>query len=219
MGVVFASIFGQDVSPQGRFIVIIVWAFGTALSSAFLGGYAAAKGSIPFPFVREHPVQFTVGGGIAVLLITALLDYYLYVQPAQPDHSKPNTSALHFPPNPGLATYQATRSGPFGIGLIELSTRHNFVYWLAIGATLRGWARSASGDTVEGIPWIEHGIRGSRATGPLDLPYYPGSRSRSRYDRCVVASVFLRRYDSGVSRLSKGDFTPRNRSDREVRAA
>ena len=30
--------------------------------------------------------------------------------------------------------------------LIELSTRHNFVYWLAIGAIYRGWARSASGD-------------------------------------------------------------------------
>ena len=29
--------------------------------------------------------------------------------------------------------------------LIELSTRHKFVYWLAVGATLRGWARSASG--------------------------------------------------------------------------
>jgi hypothetical protein len=33
--------------------------------------------------------------------------------------------------------------------LIEFSTRHNFVYWLAIGAIYRGWARSASGDTEE----------------------------------------------------------------------
>jgi hypothetical protein len=55
--------------------------------------------------------------------------------------------------------------------LIELSTRHNFVYWLAIGTILRGWARSASGNTAEGIPWIEQGIRDLRATGTvLDLP-------------------------------------------------
>jgi hypothetical protein len=27
--------------------------------------------------------------------------------------------------------------------LIELSTRHNFVHWLAIGTIHRGWARSA----------------------------------------------------------------------------
>ena len=55
--------------------------------------------------------------------------------------------------------------------LIELSTRQHFAYWLAIGTILRGWARSASGNTAEGIPWIEQGIRDLRATGTvLDLP-------------------------------------------------
>ena len=55
--------------------------------------------------------------------------------------------------------------------LVELSTRHNFVHWLANGAIYRGWARSATGDTAEGIPWIEHGIRDFQATGAvLGLP-------------------------------------------------
>ena len=49
--------------------------------------------------------------------------------------------------------------------MIELSTRHNFAHWLASGAIWRGWARSASGDTTEGIPWIDRGIRDFRATG------------------------------------------------------
>jgi serine/threonine protein kinase/tetratricopeptide (TPR) repeat protein len=49
--------------------------------------------------------------------------------------------------------------------LIELSTRHNFAYWLVIGTIYRGWARSASGDTAEGIPWIEQGIRDFRTMG------------------------------------------------------
>jgi predicted ATPase len=45
------------------------------------------------------------------------------------------------------------------------------VFWLAIGAIWRGWARSASGDTAEGIPWVEQGIKGFRATGSvLGLP-------------------------------------------------
>jgi serine/threonine protein kinase len=57
--------------------------------------------------------------------------------------------------------------------LIELSTRQNLAYWLALGAIYRGWARSASGDTAEGIPWIEQGIRDFRVTGSvLALPYY-----------------------------------------------
>jgi adenylate cyclase len=55
--------------------------------------------------------------------------------------------------------------------LIELSMRHHFVFWRAVGAINRGWACSVSGDTAEGIPWIEHGIRDFRATGTvLDLP-------------------------------------------------
>jgi hypothetical protein len=43
---------------------------------------------------------------------------------------------------------------------------------LASGRSIwRGWARSASGETAEGIPWIEHGIRDFRATGSvLSLP-------------------------------------------------
>jgi hypothetical protein len=48
--------------------------------------------------------------------------------------------------------------------LIELSVRQNFMLWLAGGKVLRGWARSASGDT-EGISETDEGIRGMRATG------------------------------------------------------
>ncbi len=51
--------------------------------------------------------------------------------------------------------------------LIELSTRHNFLYCLAQGAIYRGWARSVSGNTAEGIPGIEQGIKEIRATGSV----------------------------------------------------
>jgi tetratricopeptide (TPR) repeat protein len=57
--------------------------------------------------------------------------------------------------------------GRLASDLIELSTSHTFVFWLALGTIHRGWARSASGDTAEGIPWIEQGIRGFRATGTV----------------------------------------------------
>src|SRR5262249_8172615 len=46
----------------------------------------------------------------------------------------------------------------FASDLIELSTRHNFVSWLAVGGILRGLARRASGDTAPGIWWIGEGI-------------------------------------------------------------
>ena len=57
--------------------------------------------------------------------------------------------------------------------LIELSTRHHFAHWLAVGSVLRGWARSASGETSDGISWIEDGTRNYRATGAvLMMPFF-----------------------------------------------
>ena len=57
--------------------------------------------------------------------------------------------------------------------LIELSTRENFVHQLAVGAILRGWARSASGDTDEGIPRIADEIGKLLASGGvLCVPYF-----------------------------------------------
>ncbi len=39
--------------------------------------------------------------------------------------------------------------------------------WLAGGTILRGWARSVSGHTTQGIAWIENGIGDWRATGSM----------------------------------------------------
>jgi tetratricopeptide (TPR) repeat protein len=84
-------------------------------------------------------------------------------------------------------TLAATERNPaevarFASDLIELSTRHNFVSWLAVGAIWRGWARSASGDTAQGIAWIEQGIRDFRATGSvLPVPYYLMLKAEALY--------------------------------------
>jgi adenylate cyclase len=64
--------------------------------------------------------------------------------------------------------------------LIEVSTRHNFAYWRAMGAMWRGWALSASGKTAEGIPWIEQGIRDIRATGTVrGVPSYLAKKAEA----------------------------------------
>jgi len=56
--------------------------------------------------------------------------------------------------------------------LIELSTRHSFAHWLAIGEVFRGWARSVSGNTAEGLSWIEDGIEDYRGTGSIGWMTY-----------------------------------------------
>jgi hypothetical protein len=68
----------------------------------------------------------------------------------------------------------------FASDLIELSTRHNFAFWLAFGLFNRGWARSVSGDTAQGIALIEQGIRDFRATGAvLGLPVLLGRKAEA----------------------------------------
>jgi tetratricopeptide (TPR) repeat protein len=64
--------------------------------------------------------------------------------------------------------------------VIELSTRHHFTHWLVWGSIYRGWARSASGNTKEGISLIEDGIRDYRATGALiSLPLALGMKAEA----------------------------------------
>ena len=57
--------------------------------------------------------------------------------------------------------------------LIEVCTRQNFATWLPAGAILRGWVRSAAGNTAEGITWIEDGVKDWRASGSmLNTPFF-----------------------------------------------
>jgi predicted ATPase len=64
--------------------------------------------------------------------------------------------------------------------LIELSTRQSFAYWLHRANIYRGWSRSVSGDTAEGIPRIEQGIRDVRANGTiLVVPFLLGRKAEA----------------------------------------
>jgi predicted ATPase len=67
--------------------------------------------------------------------------------------------------------------------LIELSTRHSFAHWLANGEVLHGWVRSASGNTAEGLSWIEDGIEDYRATGSIAwVPFSLALKAEALHD-------------------------------------
>jgi hypothetical protein len=86
----------------------------------------------------------------------------------------------------------------FSSDLLELSTRHHFRQWMAIGAIYRGWARSASGDFAEGIQGIEQGIRDLRATGTvLGLPYYLALKAEALY--------FVDRISEALETINEGE--------------
>ena len=92
-------------------------------------------------------------------------------------------SALGWAAHLGSVEHNLAEVERFSSDLIELSTRHHFTLWMAIGI-YRGWARSASDDTAEGIPGIEQGIRDLRATGTVLSPaILPGAQGRSIISR------------------------------------
>jgi predicted ATPase len=56
---------------------------------------------------------------------------------------------------------------------IALCTEHEFPFWLAMGATLRGWALAMQGGGEEGIELIRQGLDAWWATGAdLGRPWY-----------------------------------------------
>jgi predicted ATPase len=66
--------------------------------------------------------------------------------------------------------------------MVELCMVQNFALWRAGGEVLRGWARSASGHTGEGISWILDGIDDWRATGfKLLMPYLLALKAEALY--------------------------------------
>ena len=88
--------------------------------------------------------------------------------------------------------------------LIELSTRQNFVRWLPGGEVLRGWARSALGDTAEGISLIEDGIEDNRATGStLMVPLFLALKAEALHlaDRTSEALEAIREAEALVERF------------------
>jgi Protein kinase domain/NACHT domain/MalT-like TPR region len=89
------------------------------------------------------------------------------------------------------------------LDLIELSTRQNFAIWLPIGAILRGWARSASGGTDEGILWIQGGIEDTQAAGAMVvLPYFLAGKAEALHlaDRTSEALEAISEAEAWVER-------------------
>lgn len=107
MTIVFMSLFGKEIPSSSRFILIMTFAFGSGLSTHFIGGKAAAEGKIPIPFIKDHPITFSVTGGIAVIIIIMLLGNQLYT--LENEDKDPEQSMLEKVENTNLANEERRR--------------------------------------------------------------------------------------------------------------
>jgi serine/threonine protein kinase len=95
--------------------------------------------------------------------------------------------------------------------VIELSIRQNFPLYLTRGTILRGWARSALGEIVQGISWIEEGIQDWRATGAiLCLSYFLALKAEALYlaDRTSEALEAIKQAQAFAERTQERWWTP-----------
>jgi hypothetical protein len=69
-------------------LIDIVFSLSIGLSFSFIGGHAAVKGKIEIPYIKQNPILFSAGGGIAAFLITLILSHYLF----HPINPTPNSS-------------------------------------------------------------------------------------------------------------------------------
>jgi Fic family protein len=78
MTLVLLSLWGRVVPHEARYLVVIVLALSGALSAGFLGGNASARGAIPLPFAKDHPLAVAFTGGVAVLIALLVLGSRLF---------------------------------------------------------------------------------------------------------------------------------------------
>ena len=84
--------------------------------------------------------------------------------------------------------------------------RQTFAFWLPQGEVLRGWARSTSGDTTEGISWIVDGIEDFRANGALRaVPFFLALMAEALHlaDRTFEALEAIREAEGLVERFEE----------------
>lgn len=79
MVLVLLPVFGHPVPGSSKYLIIIVLALSGGLSATFMGGHATARGSIPLPSGKEHPMRYAVTGGIAVLIVLLVLGRLLFL--------------------------------------------------------------------------------------------------------------------------------------------
>ena len=75
--------------------------------------------------------------------------------------------ALHYAAVVGYRERNPAEVERLSSELIDLSTRQSFAHFLAIGTVFLGWARSASGNPVQGLSLIGEGIEDLRASGSV----------------------------------------------------
>ena len=98
-------------------LVALVFGLGSALSTSFLGGYAAATGPVTIPYIGDKPINVALGGGILALVITTAMAWIVVRnncgESTQSDTNSPPywRNAMSSPPHVHIGCVRVTGLG------------------------------------------------------------------------------------------------------------
>lgn len=96
MWLVVQSVNGHPVPCDSRTLVVFVLSLGLALSAAFLGGSATARGHLPGVqlqnFAKLRPITFAATGGLAVFVIALVIANATYARKGCKDEAPDGVS-------------------------------------------------------------------------------------------------------------------------------
>jgi hypothetical protein len=128
MALVVAALFGHQIPTESRFLVVIALSFGAAMSAGFLGGTAAAKGTIPLPGPFKNTIAASTTGGVAVLVIGLAIGYYPYAKPASAARSQIIVTLPSAITDALQVTGNVTPESIADVGEVETIGKRQFLY-------------------------------------------------------------------------------------------
>lgn len=95
MGLVLITvIFNKSIPPDTKYIITVITSFTASAGSAFLGGYARARGKFSVPFFNT-PFSVGLAGGIAVFFLSLVLGNFLYLDRENSSPIVASTDSFH----------------------------------------------------------------------------------------------------------------------------
>lgn len=93
MALVFAGVvYEKRVPDEARFLVVAILALTVAIGGVFIGGNAVAEGRLKLPGAKDHPMSYSLTGGVAVFGVLLLLGMNVYA-PVPPGDDGGGTAA------------------------------------------------------------------------------------------------------------------------------
>ncbi len=92
-------------------LVALVFGLGSALSTSFLGGYAAATGPVTIPYIGNKPINVALGGGVLALVIMTAMAWIVVGKNCAPT-TDPFAECKISPPHVHIGCVRVTGLGP-----------------------------------------------------------------------------------------------------------